>query len=669
MTRRQQPPAIEQLEPRRLLSGTSVAVPASTSANVLLIGSVEGQNPSDLSVDAAGDILGTVDTFPTYVDDDTAFELDPGSHALSQSDPFEALQRPEGSTVVDARGDLFGLTGGLYPGGTPPTGFKINGTLWERAAGSSTIQVLSNFGGSDGTGFIAPADLTVDRSGNLYGTATDVATGQTVLWEDPADGSGPRQLTAPGVAQGPITVDAAGDLFGVTGSNITTQPVAGQYAVYEIPAATVATATAATPAVPTTLATFGVTDLGTPQGLAVDAKGDVYLTSTFASPDGVLVREGKTTYEYVDFTYLLELPAGSGQVNRLALDDQGAPHSAPLVDAAGNVFTVIDSNGFNPITPDVFTAVELPAGSADVETLATLPYDYSGDLTRDADGDLYGTVTSDGDDVRTYAFEITGKPFQVGTSTAPTWSRQPEVTPTPTPTPTPTIGLAPTVTRSTVPTAAVAGAPVRGSIKLTLTNTTAAATTAKGATVVRVYATQDGAIDAGSVLVGTLKKRVVLAKGKSRAITVAVRSAALMAGTYTLLTQVTDGTGDVVTAATGPTLIVAPATVSLSATVKPVVALADRDGFLTVRLTNAGNVVAAGPLAVSIRLPLGATVEALRVLASPGSLSIRPGRTKVFRVRFQVPGGTGQTYYAINTTVALAGASVTVVLTPLLVQH
>ena len=216
----------------------------------------------------------------------------------------------------------------------------------------------------------------------------------------------------------------------------------------------------------------------------------------------------------------------------------------------------------------------------------------------------------------------------------------PSPTPTPKPSPTPAPGLSPAVARSTVPTTAVAGTSVRGSIRVTLTNTTGSAITAKRASVVRVYATRTGQIDSASLLVGTRAGRVRLAAGGAMTLTVAVRSAALTAGDYQLLAEATDAAGDVVAATEGPALTVAPPTVLLTATVAavaPATLTPGRPATVTVTVADDGNVSAAGPLSFDLGLTTDGTTVAVPLATVSRRVTSRPGHTVDLRLRFRVP--------------------------------
>ena len=280
---------------------------------------------------------------------------------------------PTGRLVRDAAGDLFGLTaanGG--PGAV--------GVLWELPAGAATPLVLHRFDNP-----YAPASLSADAAGNLYGSALTIGGG-SVWWQYPADGSGFRQLTPTGGPDASTLVEAdpAGDLFGVTSAAIyrrTTVPLLllppyrFRSHVTELTAAAVAVAAAAPgqPATPARLTRDRVTkDL--PIGLAVDAARTVYVTR----PTGIDVRRPGQR----DLRTLAKVPTG--------LDTTIV--SNPTIDGAGRVFALTgEAHGDRGRG----TAVAVAARTRRLKAIVSVPVPTAftaaaATLVPDAAGDLYG---------------------------------------------------------------------------------------------------------------------------------------------------------------------------------------------------------------------------------------------------------------------------------------
>jgi len=156
----------------------------------------------------------------------TVFELSPSFsgwtlrvlHSFSGSDGAE----PEGSLVLDAAGNLYGITN---EGGTASSpGY---GTVYELSPGPSGWShiVLHRFtDGNDGRG--PTAGLVMDAAGNLYGTAyAGGADGYGTAYKLTSNGTGGFRFNAIHAFAGgekganpyaPLLLDAAGNLYGTT---------------------------------------------------------------------------------------------------------------------------------------------------------------------------------------------------------------------------------------------------------------------------------------------------------------------------------------------------------------------------------------------------------------------------------------------------------------------
>ncbi len=261
--------------------GTVFEVPAG-GGGIVTLASFDGTDGSlpqgTPHLDAAGDLYGTAEDGGAGMAG-TVFEVVAGSGAITTlasfpGYPSAAGAQPRAGVVADAAGDLFGTT---YQGGAGG-----QGTLFEVAEGSGTVRGLASFNGPGaGTnGALALGELTLDASGDLFGTASQggadddgavfeyapaTATLTTVASFDGADGKAP---------QGGLTADAAGDLFGSTA-------VGGANAlgtVFEIPAGSGAV---------TTLVSFGGPDGSGPYGgLHLDAAGNLFGATEAGGPMG-----------------------------------------------------------------------------------------------------------------------------------------------------------------------------------------------------------------------------------------------------------------------------------------------------------------------------------------------------------------------------------------------
>ena len=146
------PLLLEQLEDRRVPSVTTLA--SFTGIN--------GAYPyAGLVRDSSGNLFGT-----TYYDgaslSGTVIELAHGSTSITALASFNSTNgsSPYAGLVMDSSGDLFGTT---YAGGA-----SYIGTVFEIANGSTSVTTLASFNGTNGA--YPDASLVLDSSGNLFGT-------------------------------------------------------------------------------------------------------------------------------------------------------------------------------------------------------------------------------------------------------------------------------------------------------------------------------------------------------------------------------------------------------------------------------------------------------------------------------------------------------------------
>jgi len=204
-----------------------------SSSVIYVLNSVSGYGPSNLLVDAAGNLYGVNGANGAngfgYV-----FELSPGSSGWTLTDlhDFEGTDgnaSPSGLSaagilgglVMDASGNLYGVT---WAGG----GASSDGLVFKLAnkAGVWTETVLHRFNGADGAN--PDASLLMDSAGNLYGTTAAGGTdGFGVVFEislvagkplthvlhnfTNANGDGAYPQSA-------LIMDPSGNLYGTTSS-------------------------------------------------------------------------------------------------------------------------------------------------------------------------------------------------------------------------------------------------------------------------------------------------------------------------------------------------------------------------------------------------------------------------------------------------------------------
>jgi uncharacterized repeat protein (TIGR03803 family) len=280
---------------------------------------------------------------------------------------------PQGITI-DSSGNIYGTTqfGTTQVSGTGP--LDGYGTVWELAKGSGTLTILYSFtDGADGgiTRAEAFVGITIDSSGNLYGTAAGGSANvyDGTLWELASGSSTLATLYSSSTGAGPlgIAVDGSGNYFGTT-------EFGGAHddgTVWELGNGSNAL---------TTLYSFtNIGDGATPSGIALDGNGNVFGVASTGGAHG-------------DGT-IWELAKGSGALTTLYSFTNGADGEAPTwitIDGGGNLYGVA-SGGIHGRG----TIWELPKGSSGVTTLYSFTGGADGGgpngITIDSAGNLYGT--------------------------------------------------------------------------------------------------------------------------------------------------------------------------------------------------------------------------------------------------------------------------------------
>jgi len=200
--------------------------------------------------------------------------------------------------------------------------------------------------------------------------------------------------------------------------------------------------------------------------------------------------------------------------------------------------------------------------------------------------------------------------------------------------------LAPSITRSTLPAAVVAGAPVHGVVTALVTNPSSSPF--KGPVTLDIFASADGAIDGSATLLAASTRVLNLRAGKSAVVSVPVKSlpASLQNGTYTLLARAigpSSLTGD---STGGPTVKVAAPFIALSEsftrlTLPPTATGGTKThSVAALRITNNGNITAAGPTTIALHASADGAVDgsATLIQSLTKSLRIRPGKSAVVSV-------------------------------------
>ncbi|MGD0463124.1 MAG: choice-of-anchor tandem repeat GloVer-containing protein [Tepidisphaeraceae bacterium] len=186
---------------------------AKGSSSITMLASFTGGNgdgPGSLIADAAGNLYGTTGLGGAH-GDGTVFELAKGSTNITTLASFSNTNGG-GPLVADAAGNLFGTT---YAGGT-----SGDGTVFELAKGSSSITTLASFDDSNGRNPLV--GLSTDGAGNLYGTTEYGGVNDDgTVFEIAKESSSINTLVSFNGSDGyapyaGVIADASGNLFGST---------------------------------------------------------------------------------------------------------------------------------------------------------------------------------------------------------------------------------------------------------------------------------------------------------------------------------------------------------------------------------------------------------------------------------------------------------------------
>ncbi len=367
---------------------TSTPAPAQ-AVNVLY--SSTGPNPqAAVTFNAAGDLFWTANTLVN--------ELTPQTGGgFSYSIPFASDNNsdPEGTVVFDSAGNLYGVAGPFK--GNDGYVFELSPV----AGGGWTEQTIYTFSATGKRGSSPYVGLTIDSSGNLYGT-----TAYGGAYGGPQSGGTVFELSTP-QAGGPwvqkvlhnfgngldgqlpwssLILDSAGNLYGTT-------QIGGEYTygtVYELthqPGGTWKE---------TILHTFSLDADGQApyNNLALDAAGNLY---------GATIRGG---YEGLGTVFELS-PQANGTWSEKILHgfsgrDGSSPYSGVTLDSAGNIYGTTFSGGAVHDAGIIFELVPKGNGNYSEKVLHGFT-GTDGDganplagVVFGPDGNLYGTTEAGG---------------------------------------------------------------------------------------------------------------------------------------------------------------------------------------------------------------------------------------------------------------------------------
>lgn len=224
--------------------------------------------------------------------------------------------------------------------------------------------------------------------------------------------------------------------------------------------------------------------------------------------------------------------------------------------------------------------------------------------------------------------------------------------------------VVPTLGNVSVPSTAVVGGKLAAKVPVVVSNQGSAL---KGKVTVDLFADTGDTLDGNQMLLASQTQNLSLKTGKTHQFNLSTKSLppTLPAGTYHLLAEVTDPSGDTnVVAATQTVQVVAPF-VQPAATVLSVlphtIAL-NRFGSVSVSITNNGNVASSALNAVLSpssdgSTPVsGVTLDTLQVRAV-----IEPGKKRTFILRFKVPTTLAAGTYFPYLLISLDGVTTTAI--------
>jgi uncharacterized repeat protein (TIGR03803 family) len=326
----------------------------------------------------------------------SASAQEPVLHSFNYNDGDE----PIAGVILDASGNLYGTTfyGGAFGNGTV---FRLTPD-----AGGWRDTVLYSFNGDGGGGFWANTRLIFDGAGNLYGTTFfggAFGTG-TVFELSPAeDGTWSERTLHSFASHGGdgayphagLTLDSSGNLYGTTSSG-----GAGYGTVFELTPASGGTWTE------TVLLSFSAGGGANPySSLVLDASGNLYGTTASGGKSSACRDGCGTVFELSAHEHWAEKV-----IHTFDNTDGANPYGGLIFDGSGNLYGTT-SQGAEGNFGTVFELSPAPGGWR-LKTLhnfnsnGTDGYNSSATLIFDTAGNLYGTTLSGGAHGQGTVFEL-----------------------------------------------------------------------------------------------------------------------------------------------------------------------------------------------------------------------------------------------------------------------
>ena len=342
-----------------------------------------------VTLDSQGNLFGTTSHNTNNVNG-SVWEIASGSNTINTIASFNGTNgaSPWAGVTLDSQGNLYGTT--------QSGGASGDGAVWEIVKGSNTITTLASFNGTNGS--MVRGGVTFDSNGNLYGTTqTGGANSGGTVWEIVKGSSaittlGSFNFNASYGSQpiAGVTFDSHGNLFGTTSSGGSL----GTGAVWEI---------AKGSGTITTFASFSAAGFNAKGSVTIDAQGNLYGTTSASTTFG-----NKGT--------VWEIASGTNTITNLVTftgANGSTPYSGVTLDGQGNLYGTTTIGGAN----NMGTLFEIVKGSSTITTLVSFngsngAEPYAG-VTFDSSGNVYGTTLIGG------ANNNDGTVFELGTNAVP----------------------------------------------------------------------------------------------------------------------------------------------------------------------------------------------------------------------------------------------------------
>ncbi len=385
---------------------TLTSLSSAQAADITTIASFTGAGPGTngqfplgpLTLDGNGNLFGTT-SYGGPSGQGTVFEIAAGSTTVTTLAEFVNLPNgtnPAGALALNSQGNLYGTTqNGGSPGG---------GTVWEIAAGSTTITTIASFGYNPG-GNTPIGGVTIDSQGNLYGTASaGGANSAGTVWKIAHGSTTLITLAAFNGVNGDcptagVTLDSHGNLFGTTEWG-GTGPNGGEGTVWEIVHGT---------NIIITLVSFNGTNGSLPYaGVTFNSKGDLFGTT----------QRGLSGYD----GRVWEIVAGSTTLTTFAAFNNtngNGTAGGVTFDSSGNIFGT--AGGGDPNNDG--TVWEIVHGTSTITTIAkfnfTNGFNPATGVTLDHNGNLFGTTFGGGSVISSLGYGVVFEVSGAATPPAP----------------------------------------------------------------------------------------------------------------------------------------------------------------------------------------------------------------------------------------------------------